>query len=215
MSNPALPGGRGKRFGQDAIIDQRESELQRQSQLPSARGYYWSSLAHGFGHIDSSGTLALTADTLLLTFCRPPQSGVSIRSVSSHAVAIGAAPPGIVDVGVYVFQRANRLLTLLPKSLGVLQWAVAGIRGDYRYPVPWDLPVAEDVLLAVATRRRANTVSLHAGALWAGFAVSRRTYPLVSTAPFPGRLDYAALTDSGSGTHPDITFFSGEWGSVL
>lgn len=89
-NNQRLPYGRGHRRGEEAVINQTESQSLRQNLIPSSELWCVSSLGMGYyGHSDVTGVLSV-ANQLNLIYI-PERTSTLVATSARISVAVGVA----------------------------------------------------------------------------------------------------------------------------
>jgi hypothetical protein len=216
MSRPALPGGRGKRVGPDAVIDQRESELLRQTTMPGIAGMCYANDRHLIGVVPGQTDYNLAVGNVYFSPARPPEQAVEAGVVGTWTNGVGG-DPAYLDVGLYAFNRQQRLLTLLPNSTARMLWTAATV-GNQRINLARTLTVQPvDSLYFFACRPITNDISIWATACYLG-GVDIYPWYIVHDVnqPLPGNVRFDTLvTMDPVNLHPVFGYFSSAWSAVL
>ena len=216
MSKPVgLPGGRGKRYGEDANLNTRESDLLREGQVPRILEMCYANDRNSIGVVPAQSTMSLILDMLYLSPASPPSQAIDADIVGAWTAGI-FAEPAYLDVGLYTLNRGQQTLHLQPNSTARMPWSFATV-GNQRMRLERTLRINPvDTLNFFACRAVGNEIGIWQTPIYlGGVDIYPRGFNLLSTERLPGIIPLAQAPLSGTNEHPVFGYFSNAWSAVI
>lgn len=194
-----LPGGYGKRTGEDERVNRSESEFAREKLQAAENGWIIANFVPGT-HLDVTGVLMVTG---VFSLYLVPEVRTQSAAVSTARIGCaGASASSIVQTALYAYQDGS--FRRIPGTLGIFTTGSAGLKSA---TLAGQALIAPDtrLFIGVAVSGAPVLEGFQAGTTVTGRLLASFTY---ASSTCPASVEKAALTKSYTTDVPAVVYLS-------